>query len=239
MVQISGNKFIPKFLSFICSLILILVILLTTIQINVFDLDFFRSEYVKLDTAKEIGITEQELMNTTQELLAYIKGERADLYHIEAGIKGEQREVFNQREIDHMVDVQRLYLNTHWLRNAGVIFLLLLLGIVGTLTRKKFWKVWAHGYLWGAGIFFILIGAIGIAIAHDFLWFWDHFHYLIFTNDLWMLNPETDILIQMVPEQFFFDLVTRILVSFAVTAASLTVVAYFIKVKYRDTRFNL
>ena len=41
------------------------------------------------------------------------------------------------------------------------------------------------------------------------------FHHIFFRNDLWLLDPNTDILIMMVPETFFFHLVFRILGGFA------------------------
>ena len=36
------------------------------------------------------------------------------------------------------------------------------------------------------------------------------FHEMFFSNDLWLLNPETDLLIRMLPEGFFLDMVVRI-----------------------------
>ena len=36
------------------------------------------------------------------------------------------------------------------------------------------------------------------------------FHHIFFNNDLWMLNPDTDLLINIVPEPFFMDTAARI-----------------------------
>ncbi|HHV64389.1 MAG TPA: TIGR01906 family membrane protein [Peptococcaceae bacterium] len=221
-----AKRFGRSLLAFFSALILSAVLLLTAIEINAFDLDFFRSEYVKLNTAEAIGISEPELMQTTELLLAYIKGEQQDL-RIKAVIKGVERQVFNQREIDHMVDVQRLYAVAHWLRNSGIVMLFLFLGLLLFLTGRKFWQFLARGYLAGATVFLLFLGAIALAISRDFLWFWNNFHYLIFTNDLWILNPETDILIQMVPEQFFLDLVVRIIISFGLALLGLAALAGF------------
>lgn len=215
-------KLIGRFSSLLSALVLLVVILLTAIEWHAFDLNFFHSEYRKLNSTEIIGISEQELMDSTRGLLAYIKGERDDL-SIEAVIKGRQRPVFNQREIQHMADVQRLYAIGHWLRNTGLVLFFLLLGVTRYAAGKKFLKFWAGGYLAGAAIFIVLLGAIALAISQDFLWFWNSFHYLIFTNDLWQLDPQTDILIQMVPEEFFFDLVLRILFSFTVVMVGLAV----------------
>lgn len=209
----SAKNSLAWFISLISAIVLIMVILLTVVQQCVFDMDFFRSEYVKLDSTSVIGMSDQSLMQTTEALLAYIKGDRADL-NIRAVINGQERPVFNQREITHMADVQKLYTFSHTCRNAGVVLLLLLLISLRLLTGKKYYRVWAGAYLVGAVLFIGLFGFIGIAVSQDFLAFWDRFHTVIFTNDLWLLDPATDVLIQMVPEQFFFDLVVRILIMF-------------------------
>lgn len=224
----SVKKIIGGLLSLMSALVLIVVILLTAIEINAFDLKFFESEYKKLHSTEIIGISEQDLMQSTQGLLAYIKGERDDL-RIEAIIKGENRQVFNQREIKHMVDVQRLFAVSNWVRNAGIFLLFILIGASRYIIGRKYYRYYlAGGYLTGAAIFFILLGAVALAISRDFLWFWNNFHYLIFTNDLWQLYPETDILIQMVPEQFFLDLVVRILIFFAIAMVALAVISGWI-----------
>jgi len=209
-------------LSLLSGLVLIVVILLTSIELNIFNLSFFRAEYAKLDSTRVIGISDQELTQTTQGLLAYIKGDRDNL-SIQATIKGEKRQVFNEREIKHMVDVRDLYTKAHWVRNTGAAVLIILLLLTFLLSGKKFLRLWAKGYLAGAAICLCLSIVLAGAIMKDFTGFWDKFHLIFFSNDLWQLNPETDILIQIVPEQFFYDLVVRILSFFAAGAAIMAI----------------
>lgn len=206
----SGKKNAGWLLAILSALILITVMLLTVIEECVFDLDFYRAEYQKLNSVTVIGMTEQDLMRTTEQLLFYIQGNTNDL-KIKEIVNGEERQVFNQREITHLADVQRLYAVSHWTRNAGLFLLALFLLILKLAAGRSYYRYWAGGYIAGAVIFSCALGAVLTAIARDFQTFWDQFHYLIFTNDLWLLDPKTDILIQMVPEQFFFDLVSRIL----------------------------
>ena len=40
----------------------------------------------------------------------------------------------------------------------------------------------------------------------DYDRFFTAFHRLAFTNDLWLLNPRTDLLIRLMPEGLFMDL---------------------------------
>jgi integral membrane protein (TIGR01906 family) len=66
---------------------------------------------------------------------------------------------------------------------------------------------WKNGILLtGAVILFIAIWALA-----DFNQFWTNFHLLFFDNDLWLLDPNTSIMINLFPGSFFFDLVTRII----------------------------
>lgn len=233
------KKLAAWLLSVLCSLLLIMVIFLTTIEYKAFDLDFFEKEYSKLGSTEKIGISEQDLMKTTKVLLAYIKGERDDL-DVRAAIKGQERQVFNQREITHMVDVQQLYLTSHQVRNIGFAFFIILLVGLRFFAGREFSTYWARGYLTGAAALLGILIFLAAAISRDFLKFWDAFHRVLFTNDLWLLNPETDILIQMVPEKFFFDLVVSILVIFTLITVFIGVIAGVIikKAKDRDIDFT-
>lgn len=52
------------------------------------------------------------------------------------------------------------------------------------------------------------IFAIFVFIAMtDFNSYFVRFHEMFFTNDLWLLNPKTDRMIQLLPEVFFRDIV--------------------------------
>ena len=57
----------------------------------------------------------------------------------------------------------------------------------------------------------------------DFNSFWINFHYIFFTNELFFLDPNKDILIQIVPERFIFDLVFIIVI----TIIFILVLAYY------------
>lgn len=48
-----------------------------------------------------------------------------------------------------------------------------------------------------------LAGAILLMTLVDFSSAFEKFHKIFFTNDLWILDPRTDVLIQMLPQIFF------------------------------------
>ena len=54
---------------------------------------------------------------------------------------------------------------------------------------------------------------------------------LFFTNDLWLFDPSTDLMIRMLPEGFFYDMVMRIGLYFlgglAIFAAAFALIGRF------------
>ena len=198
---------------YVASILLILILLLTSIELVAFDIGYYKREYAKLGRAEAIGISEEELLESTEELLNYLKDKRDDL-HIVANIRGEDRPLFNQRELDHMIDVKNLFQMGWQFRNLALIAFVLLVALLAFLYRGQSFEKLAKAFVISAISLAALSALLIFLIQGDFTRYWDQFHYIFFTNDLWQLDPRTDILIQMVPEQFFYDTVMRILTFF-------------------------
>lgn len=79
----------------------------------------------------------------------------------------------------------------------------------------------------------IVFAAVGIWAAVDFDFFWINFHKIFFTNDLWMLDPRTSLMIRMFSSQFFFDMVAGILVIFIIVIAAILIISGLLMRKYR------
>ena len=109
-------KNVSKTLFVIAGLLIICVMLVTSIEIYALDPSFYEKEYNTLKQAEVIGISREELSEVTKNLIAYTKGERESLDMLSL-INGEEREVFNEKEKSHMVDVKALYLAARDLRN--------------------------------------------------------------------------------------------------------------------------
>ena len=117
-----------------------------------------------------------------------------------------------------MVDVRVLYLNARvLLLGLGGIGLVILVFLFIKNKKKALIPVLA-GYMDANVILLAFAAAIGVFVLVDFDTFWTNFHHIFFTNDLWLLDPRTDVLINMVPGQFFFDLVFGIACSFLAVA---------------------
>lgn len=201
---------------------LVIALLLSIIDFNCFDKSFYRKEYVQNDTFTATGMNEEDLWDTTTVLFDYLKDNRDDL-NVEHEVNGTVREIFDTREKTHMVDVKNLYLNAMRVRTVFVVIGSILLVLSFLLSKNDFIHHMYISYQRSVAMILCLIVAIAIFAAIDFDTFWVQFHYLFFTNDLFFLDPNTEILINMVPEQFFFDLVLRIIIMFFISVIVLYV----------------
>lgn len=206
-------KAVKKTCAIVASVCFLLFTLLSLVNILCFSHSFYAYEYEKNDQAEVIGMSDEDLLKSTDALLDYLKGKREDI-SVSAEVNGIEREVFTERESLHMVDVRKLYDNAMLAKNiAGTVSLLLFLLIV-TVWKKDRYAILKDGFenglfMIGSCVFCILIWAVA-----DFNNFWMDFHYLFFDNDLFLLDPSSSIMINMFPESFFFDLVLLIIASF-------------------------
>ena len=222
--MIENKNRLTVLLCTVAAVLLLTALIVVCIEVYALGDAFFEHEYDKLSTAQSIGISQADLSMVTHGLLAYTRGE-AESLDMQATIRGELREVFGQREKDHMVDVRDLYLGARFVRTFGLIAAAALTALAFFLMRRRAWAALCRAFLSVSAAFLALIAVIGIWAMLDFASFWTAFHHVFFTNDLWILNPNTDVLIMMVPQQFFSDLVSRILTLFVIVFVTLNAAA--------------
>ena len=203
--------------------LIILAALLTIVDILCFARPFYAYEYKKDNTAEKIGMTDEGLMNATDTLLQYIRGGRNNIVFKET-INGVNREVFDERETLHMIDVKNLYRKAKRVRNfaalGGLFLLLSLFYGAGKEERKRL----PQGFKDGACFMVMLVAFILIWCMVDFNGFWLQFHYLFFDNDLFLLDPSVSVMINMFPEVFFRDLVMAVILGFCLFMVALKLI---------------
>lgn len=206
-----------KIINRICGGILVLAlfvaVLITSVEIAAYgDWSFYEKEYRKNEVLTSVDMEMDDLMEVTREMLKYLRGNRADLV-IVTTIGGEQKEFFNDREKFHMADCQVLFVAAIWIRRICLLLmagaLLIIFGRRSTAISEK--TRFVMGFLW-KGILVILgaAGCLVAVIAMNFDRAFVTFHHIFFDNDLWLLDPRTDRLINIVPQQFFIDICIRI-----------------------------
>lgn len=193
-----------------------LILLIGAVDQVSFDRAFYRRQYAALGTAADIGITDAELEAGTTVLLDFLAGDRDDL-EIEVTRDGRRQLLFNARESDHMLDVRDLYRGALAVRRGACAVVVLACALVLFRQRRipLALRRIARGSLWGIGLFLLLVALVALWAKIDFAGFWTRFHLVFFRNDLWLLDPATDMLIRMVPEPFFGALVRRVVLATA------------------------
>lgn len=230
---------IRKTLYFLAVTCFILNLFITAIFTLSFNGRFYDKMYSKLEVAETIGISDNDLNKATTGLLDYIKGNRDNL-DITVVVEGDSVQMFNQKEIDHMVDVKNLYQFVFDFRSITTIFVaIMILTSIGVGDYVNF-KL-NRNILQASLIFLVLgVGFIGSYAVLDFESFWISFHELIFTNELWLLNPNVDRLIMMVPYEFFLGLVMQIVAAIiAICAACVGVWYYLNKVVVKNDSHSI
>ena len=213
--------------SVIAMLLLLVGLLLTCFMRTVFDRSFVDREMQKYGVAESIGMDQKSLMELYDELLKYLEGRRDNL-DITVTRYGVEQPAFHEKELLHMVDVEVLFHKCLLIRNIGVpVGLLLVLAVMlirhknpdGSVSSNR--EALRKGFRWATGIFFGAVAVLAIAIIVDFDDAFILFHRLLFTNDLWQLNYNTDLLMNIVPEKFSHDVALRTVVYFAIAFTAL------------------
>ena len=202
-------KNLQRVFGMIASITAILILLISAIEIGAYcDYGWYEKEYAKYDVLEDLEMEMKDVMCVTEEMMAYLRGNRADLV-VDTIVAGEERDFFNEREKAHMVDVKNLFIGGLWIRRIAI--LLFALAVVAMIKTKADWKrLLPKSFLIGLCAFAGVTAGVGLLFLSDFNKYFLMFHEVFFDNDLWLLDPRTDLLIRMLPEGFFLDMVVRI-----------------------------
>ena len=130
-------------------------------------------------------------------ITAYLQGDDIPFQHVfTAG--GTQYAAFNQKEQHHMADVQDLF---RLCRGGGWVCAALVIALAIILRKDFPWRTVSRTLIAILATVTVLI----ILACVDFNSLFVLFHRIAFTNDLWLLNPQTDLLIRLMPIEFFIS----------------------------------
>ena len=210
----AGLVLLIIFLSLFC--------LLISFEKHSFNKSYYMDSYDKYNIEEVTGKSSLELGEITDKLLVYLKGNAG-----EEALKPH----YNEREILHMEDVQKLFKYGFILKyitiilSLGIIILFVLRGEKNLLGKNVFKVMFIN---------WVMVGLILIMIFFDFDKYFTYFHLIFFNNDLWLLDPRTDLLIQMLPQEFFINIAIKIGVSFLMYVAIIQAIGYFVYKKGRN-----
>lgn len=158
----------------------------------------------KYDISRVTGIDDEGLVAAAREIRAYFNS-ASEPIDIRAEIYGEERALFNQREVLHMRDVKHLIWGVYVVDLVTAIYILGFVGVGFFIYRRLFTAYFMRCLLWGGVLTLTFVVGVGLAALVGFDSLFLLFHQLSFSNDFWKLDPSRDYLVMMFPQGFWFD----------------------------------
>ena len=169
---------------------------------------FYKKEYQKYEVTEDLDMNIDHVMYVTEHMMNYLIGKEEKL-SVVTTVEGKEQDFFNERDRLHMRDVRNLFLGG--IKVGGVCLIVAAAILTMFKKREKDWKrLFCRAYSIALGVWLVIGVLLGIAFSIDFTTCFTIFHKLFFTNNLWIFNPETDYMIRMLPEVFFYDMALRI-----------------------------
>jgi integral membrane protein (TIGR01906 family) len=198
-----------------------MLIIGTSLRGLVTDRDFMLRGFRDNQVARTTGLDDAQLERIADAFVAYFQGPPGQI-QMRVTAFGQPRQLFNDKEVTHMEDVQALiqWFLRFQLIAAGAVIIRLAFAVAfdratGPIGREM---------LWSTGLMVALVVLVGALSLMDFDALWTRFHQIAFRNDLWQLDPSRDYLIMLFPEPFWFTATMRIATSVALQTVLLAAV---------------
>ena len=152
------------------------------------------------------GVDKAEYPKLAGAITDYRKGL---IYSAQVQVKAAQgeRAAFSDDELLHLKDIRELINLSHLLRRiAGILMGKTLIGFLLLRHFKKEITRFVRADLvfrFAAWLFGLPVLVIGAWALINFEGLFIQFHRLLFTNELWLLDPSKDLLLQLMPQRFF------------------------------------
>lgn len=206
----------------ILTLNIIALILSQAIQTVSYDENAVYINAKHLDNFDYIERTDEEVLVASKVIVGYLRGENSEEHLELIGL--------NEKEISHMKDVRKIYKT---INNIKIIAAIITLSIILLYAYKKinvFIFKELRNSLFIAYAVPIFFGALSLV---DFSGAFEKFHEIFFKNDLWQLNPKTDLLIRLMPEEFFVNGFIKILAYYTISIFIIHICSFYYVAKYR------
>jgi len=237
MKSIYGSETTHKIAAFICGLCLLFIMLTTALQAVCYWIpDWWRNEYAKYDTPSNVRgeMSLDDAVHVTEDMLEYCIGRLDTLDSTEATIDGVTAPFFTDREKAHLSDCRELFLKGIRARViACLLFAAFVIFIYVHNGKQKTSVLLAKGYLRSLGFIAVLAAVVAVLCVIDFTQVFTVFHHIFFDNDLWILYPDKDNLINIMQEDVFSDAAMWIAVIWLAAAALLAAVSLIVIKKER------
>ena len=209
------NKKISTSIKIFSSILWVPVTLCISLEIITFSDWVYEYNWTRNQISQNTGIKIDQLNQVSDQIKDYFRDDQEKLEVLLQQPGKEDFNLFNQKEIDHMVDVKNLIKTTILFERVGLT--LLIIFFVFYLFREGYISFYENlkiimlvsFLIWSILLFLIVFGMIV-----DFNYTFTLFHKIMFTNDLWILDPNSDFLIMIYPQRFFLEISAAIIILF-------------------------
>lgn len=183
-----------------------------------FDIDGLYKLIVKNETYKNLPFTlsEFDIKNIARELMLYISG-KMQFLETNVTIDNVLTDFYSLRSKIHMADVRNLIINFRNISFVSIIVCILSLFKIQNLDEPI--KRLKAAYLKTLLVVAILLVSLIIFASNNFDLFFTKFHEILFANDLWLLDPNEDYIICLLPEKIFMVYGLRIGIAMLIALA--------------------
>ena len=209
------NKKISTSFKIFSSILWVPVTLCISLEIITFSDWVYEYNWTRNQISQNTGLKIDQLNEVSDQIKGYFKDDQEKLEILLQQPGRQVFSLFNQKEIDHMIDVKNLIQSALLFERIGLV--LLLVFFIFFLFRegsKIFYENFKRIILGSFLIWSILLFLIIFGMIVDFNYTFTLFHKIMFTNDLWILDPNADFLIMIFPQRFFLEISAAIIILF-------------------------
>lgn len=163
------------------------------------DLDYYRDFQVNHDITAVTGKPQAYLDEVSKDTAKYLQN----------GDRTLMEKHFSENEILHMDDVFQLFDAGRTIRLVSIALMVLTLAYA---IYKKDSHRFLKAVLVASASLVLVIAIVAVLSLLNFDKAFVIFHEILFSNDLWLMDTSSDLMIQMMPTPFFVGMFVRILV---------------------------
>ena len=171
--------------------------------------------FLQFSQTAHLGVPASRYGDYAHGLCQYLDGKTA-LTQIKDAETGEGVNAFSDKENAHLQDVRGIVRFLKAARYVGGGLVIGALALLYFLQKREQPRMLAHavrGFSHSALFLLLFASALAVWGIVNFDGLFVTFHKVAFTNDLWLLNPNTDVLLALMPLPFFTWYVVEILKS--------------------------
>ncbi|MBI4282016.1 MAG: DUF1461 domain-containing protein [Chloroflexi bacterium] len=192
-------------------------------------LRLYQYGFERYDVVSTTGLDMEQLMTVAREFRDYFHSSQ-NLLDTRVFLDGEERALFNEREILHMRDVKAMVRGVYRFQEVTGVYILGYVVVVLLLaTRGRSARALAGRVLVGSLLTMGLLALGGLVSLVGFDQLFQVFHILGFPGGNWSFDPRYNYLTRLFTEGFFMDATLFLALATVVEAALLALVAWGVR----------